>query len=91
MQKEKERRKEGGKEERKRQRKKTHHIPLGGFGKNHINIMEKLLLFPSSLHNFAQLQMLRNENVASICIGRSFKLLIHIFPRTSLLRTNGWD
>lgn len=77
MQKEKE---EGRKEEGKEERKKAYHIPLGGFGKI-ILISWKNSFCSLPLFITVQKQTLRKENVASICLGSSLQLLIHIFPK----------
>lgn len=67
----------------------AHHILsfLGDLAKSDYPV-EKPILFPISLQNFAQIQMFRNETVASKRLWNNLKLLTPTIPRTSLLGAN---
>lgn len=53
--------------------------------------MEKPILFPTSIQTFTQIQMFRNENMASKCLGSNLKLLTATVLRTSLLGASNWN
>lgn len=67
----------------------AHHILFffGDLAKSDYTV-EKPILFPISLQNFAQIQMFRNETVASKRLWNNLKLLTPTIPRTSLLGAN---
>lgn len=70
----------------------THQILsfLGDLAKPDYKV-EKPILFPTSLENFAQVQIFRNETGASKRLGNNLNLLTPTIPRTSLPGANNWN